>query len=193
MFVNGTIMFEVLLAVLAAGAYGIGSVPVHRAFGLTDIDTPVRENVRCRSLARVLLNMLKGLIVVEIGLLLGPGGALVALFAVSLGHNFPIWTSFRGGTGLGVILGGTVALDPTLALICLSAWMFAYYSFADRTVAALTSATVAPFAALFLQLSYPIYLLLPVTGLVVWSHRKRFSGFHLNNPDDTGKPVSRFP
>ncbi len=177
-------MFEILLAVLAAGAYGLGSVPVHRAFGLTDIDTPVRANCRCRSLARVLLNILKGLIVVEIGLLLGPAGALVALYAVSLGHNFPIWTSFRGGTGLGVIFGATVALDPTLGLICLSAWMFAYYSFADRTVAALTAALVTPFTAPFLEIPYPTLFLLPVTGIVVWSHRKRFSDFWLKGPVD---------
>ena len=185
MFVNGTTMFEIFLVVLAAGAYGVGSVPLHRAFGLTDIDTPARENCRCRSLARVLLNMLKGLAVVEIGLLLGPAGALVALYAVSLGHNFPIWTSFRGGTGLGVILGATIALDPTLGLICLGAWLFAYYSFADRTIAALTAAVVTPFSATFLNLPYPVLLLLPVTALVIWSHRKRFSDLYLKGPAET--------
>ena len=164
-------MSFVLLTLLAACAYGVGSAPLHRAFGLSDIDVSTRDYSRCRALSRVILNILKGLVVVEIGSLLGPTGALLALYAVTLGHNYPIWTTFGGGMGLGVVLGATIALDPTLGIICLSAWTFSYYSFASPAAAALTSAAVTPASAFFLGLIYPAHLLFPVTALVFWRYR----------------------
>ena len=177
-------MSIVLLAFLAAGAYGIGSAPVHRAFGLTDIDDPSRGYSRCRSLSRVVLNMLKGFVVVEIGSLLGPTGALLALYAVAFGHNYPVWTTFGGGTGLGVILGATIALDPTMGIISLAAWTFSYYSFANRTAAALTSSVATPFSAPLLGLVYPVYSLLPVTVLVIWRYRKLLSDLLSSDPTE---------
>lgn len=132
--------------------------------------------------------MLKGLIVVEIGSLLGPTGALLALYAVALGHNFPLWTTFGGGAGLGVILGATIALDPTLGIVCLGAWTFSYYSFANRVAAALTSAVATPFSAPFLGLDYPVHLLLPMTMLVIWRHRKLLSSVLLSFPAETEGP-----
>ena len=43
---------------------------------------------------------------------------LLGLAAV-IGHIFPIWANFRGGKGVATLLGMTLAIQPTVALICL--------------------------------------------------------------------------
>lgn len=177
-------MFQLLLVTLAASAYIIGSLPVHRFVGLADYDDPAVKKCRVRSVARVFINIMKGFIVVTIGCKLGPAGALVATYAVFIGHNYPLWSSFRGGTGLGTIFGAALAIDPTLGLFALAAWTFAYYSFQQRTAAAVGAAVFTPAAANFLDLPFSPVLFLPLTAMVLWRHRLALD-LHIKGPKET--------
>ena len=98
-------MFGLLLVAIFIGAFAIGSIPFHRIVGLKDKDDPTEKHCRCRSVLRVFLNVFKGFGIVTFGCIFGPEGGLAALYGVTFGHNYPFWSTFRGGTGLGTILG----------------------------------------------------------------------------------------
>jgi glycerol-3-phosphate acyltransferase PlsY len=52
---------------------------------------------------------------------------LLGLVAV-IGHIFPIWANFRGGKGVATLLGMTLAIQPTVALICLGIFLISLIS-----------------------------------------------------------------
>lgn len=160
---------------LAAVSYAIGSIPFHRLFGLNDIDSTSGSGAFFRSLARYLLNMTKGFFVVYVGLSHGLDLALICLFFVCLGHNYPVWTTFKGGTGLGTVVGGLLALDPTLCLIAVALWGAGFYVFQKTSAAAIATAGLTPFSAPFIGLPFSPVLLAPLAGLVLWRHRIVFT------------------
>jgi glycerol-3-phosphate acyltransferase PlsY len=43
--------------------------------------------------------------------------------AAFIGHLFPVWLKFRGGKGVAIILGITLAAAPLAGLIALAVWL----------------------------------------------------------------------
>ncbi len=160
-----------LFLLLASFSYVIGSVPFHRMFGLNDIDRSSGSTAYLRSLIRYLLNMTKGFGVVYLGMTYGAYPALVCLFFVCLGHNYPIWTTFKGGTGLGTIVGGMAAIDPALCLTAVALWGAGFYVFHKTSAAAIATASLTPLGASFIDLPFPTWTLVPLAALVLWRHR----------------------
>ena len=65
----------------------------------------------------------KGLLAVAIARLwAGETAGWAALFAVVLGHCFPIWHAFRGGKGVASSVGGMIWLEPLLGVTAMVAW-----------------------------------------------------------------------
>lgn len=51
-----------------------------------------------------------------VGLLIaGPSGAVLGGFGAVLGHNWPVFLSFKGGKGIAATFGMTLVLSPTIA------------------------------------------------------------------------------
>lgn len=46
-----------------------------------------------------------------------------ALFCAVLGHIFPIFAGFRGGKGVATLVGGVVAVNAPLILLCAGVWL----------------------------------------------------------------------
>lgn len=46
-----------------------------------------------------------------------------ALFCAVLGHIFPIFAGFRGGKGVATLVGGVVAVNAPLVLLCVGVWL----------------------------------------------------------------------
>ena len=46
-----------------------------------------------------------------------------ALFCAVLGHIFPIFAGFRGGKGVATLVGGVVAVNAPLVLLCAGVWL----------------------------------------------------------------------
>ncbi len=159
-----------LFLILGLLAYAAGSIPLHRFLGLSDFDAAPGLRPYLRSVLRFVLNVVKGVIIVEIGSLYGPALALATAYGVCLGHNFPIWSTFRGGTGIGVILGALVAFDPSLGLFALVSWLTTYYVYQNPTLAAVVAALATPLLASVLVLPISPMDLLPMTALVLFRH-----------------------
>ncbi len=178
-------MVSPYLFLLGALAYAIGSIPFHRFLGLRDFDSDSRRTHQVRSTSRFLLNVLKGFAIVEIGCLFDPGVALATALGVSFGHNYPIWRTFGGGTGLGVIVGAMLALQPLLALFAMLTWGSALYVFRKRPVAVCTAAVMTPYLAGSITLPFSAAALIPLSVLVIWRHRHVLSQALTPGPKET--------
>ncbi len=71
-------------------------------------------------------DVLKGLIAVLIARLIAYGVnlddttcAYIAVVAVVLGHNYPVFLGFKGGKGVATSLGSMLGMNPLVALLCL--------------------------------------------------------------------------
>ncbi|MGN1032541.1 MAG: glycerol-3-phosphate 1-O-acyltransferase PlsY [Intestinibacter sp.] len=71
-------------------------------------------------------DVLKGLIAVLIARLIAHGAnlddttcAYIAVVAVVLGHNYPVFLGFKGGKGVATSLGSMLGMNPLVALLCL--------------------------------------------------------------------------
>ena len=161
-----------IVVVVAVLSFVIGSIPVSR---LAYLSKRTVSESRCRTaeILKVLLDIAKGFGVVFFAQLVLPESAFVAATGVFLGHVFPIFRFRLGGNGLGTLLGALSALDPTLGLIALSAWMFGFYVYQQADTAALVSSVATPLATLFLPLSMSTLPLLPVSLLVLCRHKSK--------------------
>ena len=128
-----------LLAVVAAGAYLIGSMPfglmLTRAAGLGDIRAIGSGNIGATNVLRtgrrelaaatLLLDVLKGAVAIWLGVLLLPSllAAALAALCVVLGHCFPVWLRFVGGKGVATVLGVGFGLDWRVGLVCAALWL----------------------------------------------------------------------
>jgi glycerol-3-phosphate acyltransferase PlsY len=149
---------------LIAAAYLLGSlsfaVIVSRAMRLPDprsfgSGNPGATNVlrtgRKAAAALTLLgDALKGWVAVVLARLLAPQFGLsedIVLFcalAVFIGHLFPVFFGFKGGKGVATALGVLVGLNPWIGLACLATWLFMAGVFRISSLAALTTAALAP-------------------------------------------------
>ena len=126
-----------ILALVAVGAYLLGSVPfgivITRALGLGDLrkigsgnigaTNVLRTGNKGAALATLLLDAGKGGIAVALARLVGgQDAALLAALASFLGHLFPVWLGFKGGKGVATYLGTLLVLDWRLGLATCATW-----------------------------------------------------------------------
>lgn len=68
----------------------------------------------------LILDLLKGLVAVYIGGLIGGDfGKFISGIAVVLGHDWPVLLGFKGGKGIATSIGVLLAINPLTALACL--------------------------------------------------------------------------
>lgn len=177
---------SVLLLVL--GAYLIGSlssaVILCKAAGLPDPRTQGSGNPGATNVLRMgskklaavvlLLDVLKGVIPVLIGRLLGFDMAvltLIALFAF-LGHLYPVFFQFRGGKGVATALGAFLALSPLLAIAGLLMWLLVFVVSRISSLSAITATALTPVYAYWLiDNTFSRWIILLIALLLLWRHR----------------------
>ena len=94
-----------------------------------------------------------------------PAAILLAPFFTVLGHNYPIWTRFRGGRGIAVLLVSALYLDPHFASIWAALWGVGYVLSGYIAVGAMAGHVLTPILEklLFGGVSIPLVLaLIPV-------------------------------
>jgi glycerol-3-phosphate acyltransferase PlsY len=132
-------MNESILVILA---YLIGSIPTSVWISKTFFNFDIRDygsgNAGATNSFRVLgpkwgsfvmlIDVIKGVIATSLYILIPyylnnefarTNFMIILGLAAVVGHIFPIWAQFRGGKGVATILGMALAIQPTVALLCL--------------------------------------------------------------------------
>lgn len=151
-------------AVFLLGGYLLGSIP----FGYLIVRSKARVDIRDAGSGKVggfnayivthsrsigvivgLLDGLKGVVAVYLAHWVMPGSywsqALALLGAVA-GHNYPIWTGFKGGRGLATMAGGLLTLGFNYTLVWCLLWLAARWFKRDILTANLAGIFVTPIA-----------------------------------------------
>jgi len=193
-----------ILAVLVAGSYLLGSIPFGYLAGrLAGID--IRQagsgNVGATNVVRVLgkkygypvfaLDVLKGFAPVKISMLMAPGlpqqwnspeifGILAAISSV-LGHLYPPWLKFKGGKGVATSAGALLALTPIATLIGVALWIVLFWLTGYVSLASMTAAIILPIVILVMRSQDSnkgkplVYSAACVAAIVIWRHRSNLS------------------
>ena len=185
-----------LFAAIIVFGYLLGSVPFGLLLGkLYGVD--VREYGSGKSgttnvlrtlglkvgIAAFVLDIAKGVIpvlVVRLALSsLGHGGEVAAALAAVVGHNWPLYTKFRGGRGGATSLGGLAAMSwpvSLLAPLCFAVFVILLSLFRYASLATM-SASMGVLVAVILWVALgglpAIYLAFGILGpiLIIFQHR----------------------
>lgn len=174
--------------IISAGAiiiaYCLGSISpstlLARARGM-DIKSAGSGNAGTTNALRVLgkkaalitlsIDILKGVLAVKLGLLLG-GEAIsyFCLVAAILGHIYPAFYSFKGGKGVAVAFGAILAVNWQIALICLGIVALTVLLTRWVSLGSILAAAAFPILAHFLEPNFTIIGIFPAL-LVIYKHK----------------------
>lgn len=96
-------------------------------------------------------------------------------FFAALGHVFPLYTGFRGGKGVAVLLGIVLGINPVPALISLGVFIVVFLITRIVSISSLLAGLVFPLTIYFLYRTTNIYILvfaIIVTLVLFFTHRK---------------------
>jgi glycerol-3-phosphate acyltransferase PlsY len=100
---------------------------------------------------------------------------IVLGLAAVLGHIFPIWADFKGGKGVATILGMALAIQPTVALICIIVFLITLFTTRFVSLSSMLASLVFMVLILFIfnekETSYRIFAII-VALMVVVTHQK---------------------
>jgi glycerol-3-phosphate acyltransferase PlsY len=175
-----------LIIVAFGGGYLSGSVPygllLGRLAGLGDIREAGSGNIGATNVLRLggkylgvatlLLDALKGAIPVLIAKQVHMDYGVVAGLGAFIGHLYPVWLRFKGGKGVAVALGVTLALKWQVGLIVCLLWLATAMMSAYSSLAALTAFGLAPFIAAFLTADTQLIAFTLLLSVMIWvKHR----------------------
>ncbi|MGZ5245975.1 MAG: glycerol-3-phosphate 1-O-acyltransferase PlsY [Flavitalea sp.] len=191
-------MKELLLII---SAYLIGSIPtavwISKAFFGIDIRDYGSGNAGATNTFRILgsrwgsivmiVDVLKGIVATSLYILLpyyltdewDRTNFMVGLgLAAVLGHIFPIWADFRGGKGVATLFGMIIAIQPLVAICCVSVFLLVLYLTRFVSLSSiLASVAFAVFILFIFNEREPLYraFAIAVALLVILTHQKNIT------------------
>lgn len=178
-----TIFFLLLIGAYMMGNMLTGTM-ISRLFYQKEIHAEGSGNPGARNAGRLfgkkafvatfIGDALKGAVAVLIVKQLGYGAEaeLLILFAVTVGHIYPILFRFRGGKGVSTFIGGLLAFDPLVFGLFVALFILFYPIFKSFTLAGLSAILLMPIFVL--GFSYGIIagiIACCVSMLVIYAHR----------------------
>jgi len=100
----------------------------------------------------LILDVVKGILPVVIGILLGLDETWLAATALAafIGHLYPVFFQFQGGKGVATALGGFLALSPFLAGAILLSWLVVFKLSRISSLSAIIAASLGPVYSIWL-------------------------------------------
>lgn len=192
-----------LSAIVIIIAYLFGSISsaivTCRLFGLPDPRTQGSGNPGATNVLRVggklpavitlLGDVLKGVIPVLLAKALSLPTLSLALvaFAAFIGHLYPLFFRFRGGKGVATTLGCLLALSWPLGLTLILTWLLIAILFRYSSLAALITAISAPFYTWYFTNETYTIMVVCMSVLLIYRHRKNIYQLWQGNEDKIGK------
>lgn len=115
---------------------------------------------------------------------------ILVIFAVLLGHMYPIFLKFKGGKGVATGTGALVAITPYGILAGIIVWLITFFSFRYVSLASITAAIVVPLVTYFVSI-YNLYetphvfqaLIVVISIAALYTHRANIKRL-LNGTED---------
>ena len=186
MFATFLFLFNVVVAYLVGSI--CSAVIVCRLFDLPDPRTSGSRNPGATNVLRlsgkkyaliVLLgDMLKGLLPVLLGKMLGAGPVMLGFvcLAAVLGHIYPIFFGFKGGKGVATAIGAFLGLHFILGVVVIATWLLVANFSRYSSLASIIAIILAPFYSLFavrgLDPFIPIFF---ITLIILYQHRENIT------------------
>jgi glycerol-3-phosphate acyltransferase PlsY len=142
-YLSGSIPFGLILTQAA----GLGDI---RKIGSGNIGATnvLRTGNKKVAAATLVLDALKAVVPILVARYFwGEDAARLAAIGAFLGHCFPVWLNFKGGKGVAVMIGSTLALSWPVGLIFCAVWLLIAFTRKISSLAALTAAATAPIFA----------------------------------------------
>lgn len=165
-YLFGSIPFGLVLTKYA----GLGDV---RSIGSGNIGATnvLRTGNKKLAAATLLLDMLKGTAAVLIVGAFHKELALLAGFAVFIGHIFPVWLGFKGGKGVATYLGILLGLAWPVALIFAAVWIVIALLTRYSSLSALIATIVTPIVLYLRGAEQAAILFAILTLIIFYTHR----------------------
>ena len=174
-----------MTAAALMGGYLLGSIPfgviLTRMFGAGDLRQIGSGNIGATNVLRtgrkglaagtLLLDAAKGAAAVCIARSVDPSLAIVAGAGAFFGHLYPVWLGFKGGKGVAVLLGISLALLWPIGLIFAGVWLGAMVITRISSVGGMAAAVSAPVAAYLLLDWRTAAILGGLATILIWKHR----------------------
>ena len=167
-------------------SYLIGSIPFGligkfifkikdpRTFGSKNIGATniLRSGNKGAALFTLTLDMSKGLIIILASQSLQLDYLHLVIFAVVLGHIFPIYLFFKGGKGVATYFGVLIGLNLLCGILTLFSWLIIFLFFKKSSLAALLSIIFSNCFLFFLYDNFESKIaVLIITILIFYKHK----------------------
>lgn len=195
--------FLVILAIITA--YLLGSIPFSLLVGKLvagiDIRTLGSRNVGATNVLRtlgtkgailaLLGDMLKGVVAVWLGLLIGGEGLAAACGVIAiLGHCFSVFLGFKGGKGVATSAGIILYLMPKVVVILLITFVIVVALSKYVSLGSLTIALLFPVLAISYNYNNAYILMSIIMAIiVVFQHRENISRLRDGTENKLGQKV----
>jgi glycerol-3-phosphate acyltransferase PlsY len=173
-FIVGYLAGSIPFGLLLTSAAGLGDIRKQGSgnIGATNV---LRTGNRTLAAATLLLDALKGLVVVVAFGLIAPACAAAAAAGAVIGHMFPVWLKFRGGKGMATAIGVLLGLSWPAGLITCGAWLAIAAAFRYSSLASLLSILIGALASWFF-LPWSVALVVTLIVPLVWARHHQNIG-----------------
>jgi glycerol-3-phosphate acyltransferase PlsY len=166
-------------------SYLLGSIPfgilVSKVFGLGNLrdigsgnigaTNVLRTGNKLAALITLILDGLKGVLVVVVARFISEDAAITASIFVIIGHIYPVWLRFSGGKGVATFIGAILALSFVTGLLVCFIWIIIALIFRYSSLSAIVSSASAPIGIFLFYDSEALVVTLFMTVLIWYRHK----------------------
>ena len=166
-------------------SYLLGSIPfgilVSKVFGLGNLrdigsgnigaTNVLRTGNKLAALITLILDGLKGVLVVVVARFISEDAAITASIFVIIGHIYPVWLRFSGGKGVATFIGAILALSFVTGLLVCFIWIIIALIFRYSSLSAIVSSASAPIGVFLFYDNEALVVTLFMTVLIWYRHK----------------------
>ena len=166
-------------------SYLLGSIPfgilVSKVFGLGNLrdigsgnigaTNVLRTGNKLAALITLILDGLKGVLVVVVARFISEDAAITASIFVIIGHIYPDWLRFSGGKGVATFIGAILALSFVTGLLVCFIWIILALLFRYSSLSAIVSSASAPIGVFLFYDNEALVVTLFMTVLIWYRHK----------------------
>jgi glycerol-3-phosphate acyltransferase PlsY len=131
----------------------------------------LRTGNKLAALITLILDGLKGALVVVVARFISEDAAITASIFVIIGHIYPVWLRFSGGKGVATFIGAILALSFVAGLLVCFIWIIIALVFRYSSLSAIVSSASAPIGIFLFYDNEALVVTLFMTVLIWYRHK----------------------